>query len=77
MPIISTHDVCGGKPCILGTRITVETMVDMYNAEYADTKGKRNDIRGLRAALKILDDYPKLTLQDIYDCLTHNPNNDD
>lgn len=77
MPIHTNQDVCGGKPCIAGTRISVATIGELYEAEYADTKGKRNDLRALQAAIIILDDYPKLTLQDIFDCLTYTGSGND
>ena len=49
-------DVCNGKPTIRGQRITVQTILEFLSA------GESND--------EILKQYPTLTQEDIYTCLS-------
>lgn len=53
-------NVCGGKPIISGTRITVFTIIDLINSDWAISE--------------ILYEYPSLTKQDIEDCLNYYEN---
>jgi uncharacterized protein (DUF433 family) len=50
-------DICNEKPTIAGTRITVQTIM-----EFLGTGDSISDI---------LEEYPNLTEDDIYDCLQH------
>jgi uncharacterized protein (DUF433 family) len=47
-------DICNGKPTIVGTSITVQTIIEFLGA--GDTPEE------------ILEDYPTLTKEDIYIC---------
>jgi uncharacterized protein (DUF433 family) len=49
--------VMGGKPCIRGLRVTVGTVVGLMAAGHAPEK--------------ILQSYPYLELEDIYEALAH------
>ena len=49
--IVSKPDVMGGKPCITGTRITVEVIVRRFAERYT--------------LAEVLDDYPPLTEPDV------------
>lgn len=51
--IIIDENVCNGKPIVAGTRITVDTVVSMFDWTIAE----------------ILEEYPSLTKRDIEDCL--------
>lgn len=55
--IVSTKDVCGGKPCIEGTRIRVMDVVALSS-------------QGLSPA-EIIDAYPRLTLAQVHAALTY------
>jgi uncharacterized protein (DUF433 family) len=50
-------EVMGGKPCIRGLRVTVGTVVGLMAAGHAPEK--------------ILQSYPYLELEDIYEALTY------
>ena len=56
--IIIDENVCNGKPIVAGTRITVFTIIDLINSDWAISE--------------ILYEYPSLTKQDIEDCLNYN-----
>ena len=58
--IISDQNVCGGKPIISGTRITVFTIIDLIDSDWAISE--------------ILYEYPSLTKRDIEDCLNYHEN---
>jgi uncharacterized protein (DUF433 family) len=58
--IIFDKNVCGGKPIISGTRITVDTIIDLINSDWVISE--------------ILYEYPSLTKQDIEDCLHYHEN---
>lgn len=58
--IIFDKNVCGGKPIISGTRITVDTIIDLINSDWVISE--------------ILYEYPSLTQQDIQDCLNYYEN---
>ena len=49
--------VMGGKPCIRGTRVTVETIVGLVSAGYSTTD--------------ILRSYPYLVAEDLNEALTY------
>jgi uncharacterized protein (DUF433 family) len=49
--IISKPDVMGGKPCISGTRITVEVIVRRFAEHYT--------------LAEVLEDYPTITEPDV------------
>lgn len=53
--IIIDKNVCNGKPIVAGTRITVDTVVSMFDWTVAE----------------ILEEYPSLTKQDIEDCFEY------
>ena len=53
-----TEGVCGGKPCVAGTRIRVQ---DIY--VWHELQGKSPD--------DIISDFPQLTLADIYAALAY------
>ena len=55
-PITIDAEICHGKPTIRGSRIMVKTILELLAA------GMTNQ--------EILDDYPKLELEDISACLT-------
>jgi len=55
--LVSSHDVCGGRLRIDGTRITVNQIVVLYK-------------QGLNAE-DIADQYPHLTLAQVYTALAH------
>ncbi len=50
-------DICGGKPCIRGTRIMVKNILGMIAGGY--------DLDG------ILNTYPQLSAEDIVDALQY------
>ncbi|QUS62237.1 DUF433 domain-containing protein [Synechocystis sp. PCC 7339] len=53
---ITIHpDICNGKPTIVGTRITVQTIMEFLGAGDSPED--------------ILEDYPALTREDIYACM--------
>ncbi|MBE9195805.1 DUF433 domain-containing protein [Synechocystis sp. LEGE 06083] len=53
---ITIHpDICNGKPTIVGTRITVQTIMEFLEAGDSPEN--------------ILEDYPALTREDIYACM--------
>jgi len=56
--ITSTPGVCGGRPCIAGTRIKV---IDIYVLH--ELEGKTPD--------QIVDDYPQLSLGDVHAALSY------
>jgi uncharacterized protein (DUF433 family) len=56
--IASTPDVCGGKPCIAGTRIRVQ---DIY--VWHELQGQSPD--------QITHEFPQLTLADVYAALSY------
>jgi len=56
--ITTTPGVCGGKPCIAGTRIRVQ---DIYT--WHESHGKSPD--------EIVRDFPQLTLADVYAALSY------
>jgi uncharacterized protein (DUF433 family) len=56
--ITCTDDVCGGKPCVAGTRVRVQ---DIY--VWHEIQGKSPD--------EIASAYPQLTLADIYAALAY------
>ena len=53
--ITMTSDVCGGRPCIRGLRITVYDVLDYLAAGMTERE--------------ILEDFPDLTTDDIRACL--------
>ena len=55
--LVSSHDVCGGRLRIDGTRITVNQIVVLYK-------------QGFNAE-DIADQYPHLTLAQVYTALAH------
>jgi uncharacterized protein (DUF433 family) len=55
--IVSASDVCGGKPCIVGTRVRVWDIAVLAQA------GQTPD--------EILTHYPHLTLSDVYAALAY------
>ena len=55
---MSTPGVCGGKPCIAGTRIRVQ---DVY---------AWHELQG-RSPGEIVSAFPQLTLADVYAALAH------
>jgi uncharacterized protein (DUF433 family) len=55
--LVSSPDVCGGHLRIEGTRMTVNQIVTLYKQGYA--------------AEEIADQYPHLTLAQVYAALTH------
>lgn len=48
-------DICNGKPTIVGTRITVQTIMEFLGAG--------------DSIIEILEEYPRLTEEDIYACI--------
>ena len=56
--IVSKADVCGGSPCIAGTRIHVQ---DIY---------VWHELQG-RSADEIVSDFPHITMADVYAALTY------
>jgi uncharacterized protein (DUF433 family) len=50
-------EICGGKPCVAGTRITVRTLLGMLAGGYT--------------VERILQAYPELTHQDIVAALDY------
>lgn len=53
--IEANPNICGGEPCVKGTRISVSVILSHLAAgEDAQT---------------LLKNFPKLTLEDVYDCL--------
>lgn len=56
--IVSKPEVCGGKPCIAGTRIRVQ---DIY---------VWHELQGLSAD-EIVSDFPHLTMADVYAALAY------
>lgn len=54
--IISNPKILGGKPIIAGTRISVETIIDLLSADLSISE--------------ILKEYPQLTSGQIKDALT-------
>ena len=56
--IESNPGICGGKPCIAGTRIRVQ---DVY--VWHELQGKTPD--------EIVSDFPQLTLADVHAALTY------
>lgn len=56
--ITSTPGVCGGKPCIAGTRIRVLDVYAMY-----ELQGKTPD--------EIVQAYPHITLADVHSALAY------
>lgn len=56
--IASKPDICGGKPCIAGTRIRVQ---DVY---------VWHDLQGLGAD-EIVSHFPQLTMADVYAALSY------
>lgn len=55
--LVSSPDVCGGRLRIDGTRITVDQIVVLYKQGHS--------------AEDIADEYPHLTLAQVYAALTH------
>lgn len=55
--IIVDKNVCGGKPIISGTRITVDTILELISYDWYISE--------------ILYEYPSLTRKDIEDCLNY------
>ncbi len=55
--LVSSSDVCGGRLCIEGTRITVNQIVTLYK-------------QGFNAE-EIADHYPHLTMAQVYAALFH------
>jgi uncharacterized protein (DUF433 family) len=49
--IVSTADIMGGKPCVSGTRITVEVILRRFAEGYS--------------VAEVLSDYPILTEHDV------------
>jgi len=56
--ITSDPNICGGSPCIEGTRITVRTIV-IYTLHHGQTPEE------------LLTHYPQLSLASIYDALSY------
>jgi uncharacterized protein (DUF433 family) len=56
--ILSKPEVCGGKPCIAGTRIRVQ---DIY--VWHELQGQTAD--------EIVSAFPQLTMADVYAALTY------
>lgn len=56
--ITRTPGVCGGKPCIAGTRIRVQDIYFWY------------EVHG-RTPEQIVEEYPQLTLADVFAALTY------
>ena len=56
--IVSNPGICGGKPCIAGTRIRVQ---DIY---------VWHELQG-RSADEIVSEFPPLTMSDVYAALTY------
>jgi uncharacterized protein (DUF433 family) len=52
-----TPGVCGGKPCIVGTRIRVQDIVAYFNQG--------------QPAEEIIEHYPQLTLADVYAAMAY------
>ncbi len=55
--IISDPDICGGKPCIAGTRIQVTLILEILASS--------------GTVEEILESYPHLTVEDIQACLKY------
>jgi uncharacterized protein (DUF433 family) len=55
--IVINPDICSGKPCIRGTRITVTDVFDYLG--------------GGTTIAEVLDDFPDLTLADIQACFAY------
>jgi uncharacterized protein (DUF433 family) len=53
MPIVKTPNVLGGKPRVAVTRISVSILFSMFRHGISDSK--------------ILEDYPRLTSEDLKD----------
>jgi len=53
--IEANPDICGGEPCVKGTRIPVSIVLSHL--------GAGEDVQTL------LKNFPKLTLDDVYECL--------
>jgi uncharacterized protein (DUF433 family) len=56
--IVSTPGICGGKPCVAGTRIRVQ---DIY---------VWHELQG-RSADEIVSEFPQLTMADVYAALSY------
>ena len=56
--IVSKPDVCGGRPCIAGTRIRVQDIYVWHELQS-------------RSADEIVSDYPHITMADVYAALTY------
>jgi uncharacterized protein (DUF433 family) len=56
--IVSKTDVCGGRPCIAGTRIRVQ---DIY--VWHELQGHSAD--------EIVSDFPQITMSDVYAALSY------
>ena len=56
--IVSDQEVCGGRPRINGTRITVRTVVTAV-------------LRQGQSPAEVLEHYPHLTLANIHDALSY------
>jgi len=56
--IETTPDICGGKPCVAGTRIRVWDIHIWHN------------LRG-QTPEQIINDFPQLTLADVYAALAY------
>ena len=61
--LVSSADVCGGRLRIDGTRITVNQIVVLYKQGYS--------------AERIADEYPHLTMAQVYAALAHYHANQD
>ncbi len=61
--LVSSPDVCGGRLRIDGTRITVNQIVVLYKQGYS--------------AERIADEYPHLTMAQVYAALAHYHANQD
>jgi uncharacterized protein (DUF433 family) len=55
--IVSKPDVMGGKPCVAGTRITVEVIVRRFAEHYTLSE--------------VLDDYPTISEPDVREALEY------
>jgi uncharacterized protein (DUF433 family) len=52
-----TPDVCGGRPCVTGTRMRVRDILDM--------------LAGGTTEAEIVADFPYITAEDVRACLTY------
>lgn len=57
-PITSTPGVCGGKPCIAGTRIRVQDIYVWHELQW-------------KSADDIVSDFPQLSMADVYGALAY------